>query len=252
MDLRARLDRLRAERVTIAETRSVATIEVELQRAQHGAATLWRATAGCRDVTLPESGQTCAPFWRCGRRSEPRSGATRSKPSYPIARHDSRACRPSRPPILRLKPSQASSIGQRSGWSSLPLKSPHGSCCRNGVDAADCRIGAHARSNSVAIGSTASARLIAGSVAAIRRLDRGCTCRDRALSSQKSCARSRPQMHRGEQRGRTRGLFRVPSSAIWPLESRESGGCRRETVSGDRFSQSLCKQTMSHRRRGPE
>lgn len=32
----------------------------KLQRAQHGAATLWRATAGCRDVTLPESGQTCA------------------------------------------------------------------------------------------------------------------------------------------------------------------------------------------------
>lgn len=60
MDLRARLDRLRAERVTIAETRSVATIEIELQRAQHGAATLWRATAGCRDVTLPESCQTCA------------------------------------------------------------------------------------------------------------------------------------------------------------------------------------------------
>lgn len=29
MDLRARRDRLRAERVTIAETRSVATIEVE-------------------------------------------------------------------------------------------------------------------------------------------------------------------------------------------------------------------------------
>ena len=58
--LTARIDRLRSERGGIAESRSVATIEAELQRAQPGAATVWRATAGCRDVTLPASGEICA------------------------------------------------------------------------------------------------------------------------------------------------------------------------------------------------
>ena len=60
MALRTRLDRLRAERATITETRPVTSIEAELQRAQPSAAAVWRATAGCRDVTLPESGQACA------------------------------------------------------------------------------------------------------------------------------------------------------------------------------------------------
>jgi hypothetical protein len=59
-DLRTRLDWIRAERDTIAETRSAASIEAELQRAQPNAGTVWRATAGCRDVTLPESGQACS------------------------------------------------------------------------------------------------------------------------------------------------------------------------------------------------
>jgi hypothetical protein len=58
--LRATIDRLRGERALITESRSVATIEAELQRAQPGAAAVWRATAGCRDVTVPESGQACA------------------------------------------------------------------------------------------------------------------------------------------------------------------------------------------------
>jgi hypothetical protein len=58
--LTARIDRLRSERGGIAESRSVAAIEAELQRAQPGAATVWRATAGCRDVTLPASGEICA------------------------------------------------------------------------------------------------------------------------------------------------------------------------------------------------
>src|SRR5262245_28761366 len=58
--LAARGERLRAERASITETRSVATIEAELQRAQPGAIAVWRATDGCRDVTLPESGKACA------------------------------------------------------------------------------------------------------------------------------------------------------------------------------------------------
>jgi len=58
--LTARIDRLRTERANITEMRSVATIEAELQRAQPRAAAVWRATAGCRDVTLPESGEACA------------------------------------------------------------------------------------------------------------------------------------------------------------------------------------------------
>ena len=59
--LMARAERLRAERSGITESRSVAAIEAELQRAQPGAAAVWRATAGCRDVTLPASGEVCAP-----------------------------------------------------------------------------------------------------------------------------------------------------------------------------------------------
>jgi hypothetical protein len=59
--LATRAERLRTERSGITENRSVATIETELQRAQPGAAAVWRATAGCRDVTLPASGEVCAP-----------------------------------------------------------------------------------------------------------------------------------------------------------------------------------------------
>ena len=58
--LRTRIDRLHSERANITETRSVAAIEAELQLAQPRAAAVWRATSGCRDVTLPESGQACA------------------------------------------------------------------------------------------------------------------------------------------------------------------------------------------------
>jgi hypothetical protein len=58
--LTARTERLRFERAHIAEMRSVGTIEAELQRAQPSAAGVWRATSGCRDVTLPESGHACA------------------------------------------------------------------------------------------------------------------------------------------------------------------------------------------------
>jgi MarR family len=56
-----RIERLRTERVGITESRSVAAIEAELQLSQLGAATVWRTTAGCRDVTLPASGAVCAP-----------------------------------------------------------------------------------------------------------------------------------------------------------------------------------------------
>jgi hypothetical protein len=59
--LTARIERLRSERGVITEIRSVAAIEAELQRSQPGAAIVWRATAGCRDVTLPASGEVCAP-----------------------------------------------------------------------------------------------------------------------------------------------------------------------------------------------
>jgi hypothetical protein len=59
--LTARIERLRTERGGITESRSVAAIEAELQRTQPSAATVWRVTAGCRDVTLPASGEVCAP-----------------------------------------------------------------------------------------------------------------------------------------------------------------------------------------------
>jgi len=58
--LTARIERLQFERAHVTETRSVGTIEAELQRVQPSAVSVWRATSGCRDVTLPESGHACA------------------------------------------------------------------------------------------------------------------------------------------------------------------------------------------------
>ncbi|MPZ36797.1 MAG: hypothetical protein GEU95_01835 [Rhizobiales bacterium] len=51
---------LRSERSAIAEGRSVATIEAEIQRAQPAAAAVWKQTAGCSNVTLATSGAACA------------------------------------------------------------------------------------------------------------------------------------------------------------------------------------------------
>ena len=75
--LTARIDRLRSERGGIAKSRSVAVIEAELQRAQPGAATVWRATAGCRNVTLLASGEICAAVIAL---RQPRSTVTSSMP----------------------------------------------------------------------------------------------------------------------------------------------------------------------------
>ena len=58
--LATRIERLRTERAQITELRPAATIEVELQRAQSSAASVWRATSRCRDVTLASSGEACA------------------------------------------------------------------------------------------------------------------------------------------------------------------------------------------------
>jgi len=59
--LAQRIERLGIERAGISETRAVAAIEAELQRAQPSAQLVWKATAGCRDVTLAASGRACAP-----------------------------------------------------------------------------------------------------------------------------------------------------------------------------------------------
>jgi hypothetical protein len=58
--LTADVTRLRTERGAIAEGRSVAAIEAEIQRAQPAAATVWKQTAGCSNVTLTTSGAACA------------------------------------------------------------------------------------------------------------------------------------------------------------------------------------------------
>jgi hypothetical protein len=60
--LSARLEQLRLERLAIREPRSVAAIDAEIQIAQPGTAAAWKATAGCTDVTLPKSGEACAPL----------------------------------------------------------------------------------------------------------------------------------------------------------------------------------------------
>jgi hypothetical protein len=58
--LAADIERLRTERAAITETRAVATIEAEIQRAQPAAAAVWRQTAGCSNVTMAASGAACA------------------------------------------------------------------------------------------------------------------------------------------------------------------------------------------------
>jgi hypothetical protein len=62
--LSSRIELLRAERTAIAETRPVAAIEADIQRAQPGAAAVWRQTSGCTDVTLAASGAACAEVLR--------------------------------------------------------------------------------------------------------------------------------------------------------------------------------------------
>jgi len=58
--LTADIERLRAERAGIAETRSIASVEAEIQRAQPAAAAVWKQTAGCSNVTMAASGAACA------------------------------------------------------------------------------------------------------------------------------------------------------------------------------------------------
>jgi hypothetical protein len=57
--LTARFERLRDERAGIGEQRSVAALEAELQRVQPSAQSVWKATNGCRDVTLVRSSKAC-------------------------------------------------------------------------------------------------------------------------------------------------------------------------------------------------
>ncbi len=62
--LNTRFERLRDERAAIGEHRSVAALEAELQRVQPSAQSVWKATNGCRDVTLARSGQACEAVLR--------------------------------------------------------------------------------------------------------------------------------------------------------------------------------------------
>jgi hypothetical protein len=62
--LAARIALIRSERAAIAETRAVAALAADLQRAQPGAAAVWRQTSGCTDVTLAASGAACAEVLR--------------------------------------------------------------------------------------------------------------------------------------------------------------------------------------------
>jgi hypothetical protein len=58
--LAERVERLRAERAGIVDTRAEGAIEAALQAAQPGAQSVWKATSGCHDVTLPASARACA------------------------------------------------------------------------------------------------------------------------------------------------------------------------------------------------
>src|SRR5262245_33979719 len=58
--LSERIERLRQERAGITEIRTMAAIDVELQKAQPEAQAVWKITNGCRDVTRVVSGRACA------------------------------------------------------------------------------------------------------------------------------------------------------------------------------------------------
>jgi hypothetical protein len=58
--LTGRVEQLRTARLVIHELRSVAEIDAQIQITQPGAAAVWKATAGCTDVTQPRSGEACA------------------------------------------------------------------------------------------------------------------------------------------------------------------------------------------------
>jgi hypothetical protein len=55
-----RLAALQTERSKISESRPIAAIDIELQRAQPSAAAVWSKTSGCHDVTLPTSRDVCS------------------------------------------------------------------------------------------------------------------------------------------------------------------------------------------------
>src|SRR5262249_42216056 len=86
---------------------AVAAIEAELQLAQPRAAAVWRATSGCRDVTLPESGQACASVLALRQ-------ALRSMPTFATPRRHSRAPRLQRQPIPKPKLRHSWSTGRPS------------------------------------------------------------------------------------------------------------------------------------------
>ena len=87
--LTTRIERLQSERAHVAEIRSVGTIEAELQRVQPGAASVWRATSGCRDVTflmpiltgLKRSSLTFPPSLRRIRNPKPLQDWSTGRPS---------------------------------------------------------------------------------------------------------------------------------------------------------------------------
>ncbi len=63
--LAARIGRLRGEQAALTEFRPAKTIEAEIQGAQPKVdSAVWKSTSGCRDVTIPASGQACADVLR--------------------------------------------------------------------------------------------------------------------------------------------------------------------------------------------
>jgi hypothetical protein len=54
-----RLERMRAERNSIAEMRPASAIEAEIQLAQAGADSVWHSTKGCTDISKEASGVAC-------------------------------------------------------------------------------------------------------------------------------------------------------------------------------------------------
>lgn len=117
--LTERLDRLRQERAGIAETRPLAAIDVELQKAQPEAQAVWRITDGCRDVTRAASARACAVVFEL---RQARAAAER-RDAIDLETRDVQS-RLAALPAVALADPQATTAAEMLAWLSLGAVNP--------------------------------------------------------------------------------------------------------------------------------
>jgi hypothetical protein len=117
--LTERLERLRQERAGIAEARPLAAIDVELQKAQPEAQSVWRITDGCRDVTRAASARACAVVFEL---RQARAAAER-RDAIDVEVRDVQS-RLSVLPAVALADPQATTAAEMLAWLSLGALNP--------------------------------------------------------------------------------------------------------------------------------